>query len=132
MANEYKINLRRFNGVDYDIVYPSSTADMIKYSDGTTLDENRTKSITFTIPISAWVNTTGTAWACTISVSDVTERTNGILGISNSATEEQYTECLECGLRLVSQGDGTITISARYRKPVLALPLEIIVTGVNP
>lgn len=131
MANEYKINLRRFNGVDYDIVYPSSTADIIKYSDGTTLDENRTKSIVFTVPVSAWTGTSA-PYTCTVSVNGITAKTNGVIGISNTATEAQYSECLECGLRLVSQDNDTITMHSRYKKPVLALPLEIIVTGVNP
>ena len=130
MASEYKINLRRFNGTDYDTVFPSTTSDIVKYLDGTTLEENRTKSIIFNVPVSAW---TGTAapYTCTINVSGVTSKTNGVIGVASSATESQYTESLDCGLKLSAQGNGTVTIVARRKKPTISVPLEIIIVGIS-
>ena len=130
MASEYKINLKRFNGTDYDTVFPSTTSDVVKYNDGTTLEQNRTKSIIFTIPVSAWTGT-ATPYTCTVNVNGITPKTNGIIGIASSANESQYAECSECGLRLTAQGNGTVTIIARSKKPTISVPLEIIITGVN-
>ena len=130
MASEYKINLKRFNGTDYDTIFPSTTSDVVKYNDGTTLEQNRTKSIIFTVPVSAWTGT-ATPYTCTVNVNGITPKTNGIIGVASNATEAQYTESLECGFRLTAQGEGTVTIISRYKKPTVDVPLEIIVTGIE-
>ena len=131
MASEYKINLRRFNGTDYDTVYPSSKADIIKYSDGTTLEQNRTKSITFTVAASSWSGSTA-PYTCTTTISGITTKTNGIIGLPVSATDAQYTEVSECGIRMTAQGNNNVTLSAKNKKPTISITFEIIISGINP
>ena len=130
MASEYKINLKRFNGTDYDTIYPSSKADIIKYNDGTTLEQNRTKSITFTVESNSWTGSSA-PYTCTTTVSGITEKTNGIIGLPVSATDSQYAEVSECGIRMTAQGSGTVTLSAMNKKPTISIIFEIIVTGIK-
>ena len=130
MASEYKINLKRFNGTDYDTIYPASKADIIKYNDGTTLEDNRVKSVIFNVPANAW---TGDAepFTCTVNINGITAKTNGIIGVPMAATEEQYAEAEECGLRITGQANGSITLAARFKKPTMELPFELIIIGIN-
>lgn len=133
MASNYKTNIRRFNGVDYDKIYPATTADVVKYDDNTTLEDNRTKSIIVEVPAESSWSGEYAPYTCTInSLTDITVKTNGIIGIAAIATEEERNEAEECGVRLTSQGNGNIVLSAKYRKPTISFPLEIIITGVNP
>lgn len=129
MASEYKINLKRFNGTDYDTIYPASKADIIKYNDGTSLEDNRVKSIIFKVPASAWTGSEA-PYSCVVNVNGITANTNGVIGVAMTATEKQYSEASECGLRMISQGNGTITLNARFRKPEVEIPFEIMVTGI--
>lgn len=129
MASSYNTRLRRFNGTDYDTMYPETVAGIVKYSDGTTLEANRTKTVNISLPTTGWSSTA--PYTLTVTVNGVTAKTNGILGIASTATEAQYAEAMECGLRLTAQGTNTITIAARLKKPTVAIPLQLIITGVS-
>lgn len=64
-----------------------------------------------------------------ITVDGITADSDGIIGISQTATTEQKTVCGKAGLYICEQGDGYITIAADGITPASDIPVTIFIFG---
>ena len=78
-------------------------------------------------PISATLLASG--WSSgqqTISVTGVTASSNGIIGLSQSATSAQLEAARDAELQITGQGNGTVTITANNGAPSVDIPVVVI------
>ena len=112
---EYKSKMKRFNGTDYDTIYPATVSDVIQ-----------NKVFDFVLQTENWSGNT-----YTVTVSGMTSSTNGIIGIPVYATEEQYAAAESSGLRVTAQTNtGSLTITARNEVPTIDIPVQLIFVGI--
>ena len=63
----------------------------------------------------------------TLTINGMTE--NGVIGISQSITDEQMEAACYAELRVASQGENTLTIAANGDKPMVDIPVTMILLG---
>lgn len=72
---------------------------------------------------------TGTAapFTQTLTINGVLPTSNGIIGLPTTATEAQWSAAEEASLRITTVGTNSITITARKKKPIIDIPVELII-----
>lgn len=60
-----------------------------------------------------------------VSINGITANTTGIIGVSQSATQEQWQAANYAQLRITAQGANYITVTAYGVKPTVAIPCVI-------
>lgn len=129
MATNYNINIRRYNGTDYDTLYPTTlptnligTIPTAKITNGAITKEKLASGATYTaltvsLPATGWSNNTRT-----VNVSGVT--------ISNlvlvSPAPASFTAYGENGIYCSAQGSGTLTFTCTS-VPSSALTINVVI-----
>lgn len=86
------------------------------------------KTVEATLIPSDWMGET-TPFIQSISVEDLGETQNGIVGLSGSATDEQREAAQKARLRTGGQDAGSLVIAAYGLKPDVEIPVSIIIFG---
>ena len=60
-----------------------------------------------------------------VTVNGITANSTGVIGVSQSATQEQWQAAQYAQLRITAQGANTVTITAYGVKPTVAIPCVI-------
>ena len=82
------------------------------------------KSINATLSSSQWIN-----GSQTLSIADIKIDTNGIIGLSHGATDDEMAACADAGIYVDSQGDGTLTLSITGSTPSIDIPVVVLIMG---
>lgn len=90
----------------------------------TFLDAGTAKNLT--LYSGNWSGTTA-PYTYTLSVSGITANTNGMIGLSQSATSAQAEAARNAKIRISSQSSGSLTLSADGVKPTQYLPITLII-----
>lgn len=89
----------------------------------------KTYPITTTIELSLssadWVGSTA-PYTLELTNEAFAKASDGIASLSSSCTEEQYKAAAKAGMRITSQSGSTVTITASGVKPVIDIPISII------
>jgi hypothetical protein len=84
-------------------------------------------AVAMTLSVDAW---TGTGpYTQTKTVSGITVNTNGVLGLGKDASAEARAAARDAMLSITAQGPNSITITADGDKPMVSIPLRLIVLG---
>ena len=86
------------------------------------------KSVEAVLTVAGWQGETA-PYTQTLEVEGVKDvNTNGVIGVSDSASDAQYQHACECMLRKCGQGQGSITVKAYSQKPTMDIPVTITIT----
>lgn len=80
----------------------------------------KTKTVNATLLASAWKN-----GQQTVSVSSITAEQNGYVGLPQTFNDAQYDATLNAEMFVISQANGSITISCRGIVPQIDIPILI-------
>lgn len=81
-----------------------------------------TKTIEAVLLASNWLGDSA-PYTQTVEMDDVTADCCGVIGVSDTATAEQYTAAMDAVLRKTEQAEGTVTITAYEEKPTVDIPI---------
>ena len=81
--------------------------------------------VTTTLPASGWSN-----GSQTIAVAGVTASTDGVIGLTATASDAQYAAAQEAALHLTAQGTGTVTVTIMGEStPTIDIPVLLLIFG---
>ena len=125
--SSYNVQLNRWNGTSYDTINPATKAELVQYQDGTTGEQNKVRTLTFTLPTQGWTTITD-GYEINITVSGVTSQTQGVAGVATNATKAQYLEASECNIRVLDATTNSLHIVAYEKVPTVEIPMQLVVT----
>lgn len=87
---------------------------------------DKSKTLDFVLSPTAWVGET-TPYTQEVTLADVVEDSNGIIGLSRNASQEQVEAAIDAQLDLSAQSDGSVTVTASGVKPEIELSVSLII-----
>lgn len=94
------------------------------------IDALKPIELALTLTAAGWTTVTSAEgepyYTQTLTAEGVTVNRNGFVGISDTATREQYNAALSAILRKTAQGNGTLEITANGEKPTVDIPITVI------
>lgn len=83
--------------------------------------------VSVTITAAGWLGTG--PYTQVVTVSDLMESQNGDIGLSNTATDEQFDAVVDAKLRIIGQAAGSITLKATGVRPMVDIPCAVTLLG---
>ena len=105
----------------------NSNSNMEKIDTALGEKANLSVAISAVLSMSAWSE--NAPYSQTISVDGLTEEQNGIITIGQNITTEQIEDVVDADMRISSQADGSLTVTAYGDKPTRDIPVTIILLG---
>lgn len=105
----------------------NSNSNMEKIDTALGEKANLSVAISAVLSMSAWSK--NAPYSQTISVDGLTEEQNGIITIGQNITTEQIEDVVAADIRISSQADGSLTVTAYGDKPTRDIPVTIILLG---
>ena len=105
----------------------NSNSNMKKIDTALGEKANLSVVISAVLSMSAWSE--NAPYSQTISVDGLTEEQNGIITIGQNITTEQIEDVVAADIRISSQADGSLTVTAYGDKPTRDIPVTIILLG---
>lgn len=105
----------------------NSNSNMKKIDTALGEKANLSVAISAVLSMSAWSE--NAPYSQTISVDWLTEEQNGIIAIGQNITTEQIEDVVAADIRISSQADGSLTVTAYGDKPTRDIPVTIILLG---
>lgn len=105
----------------------NSNSNMEKIDTALGEKANLSVAISAVLVMSAWSE--NAPYSQTISVDGLTEEQNGIITIGQNITTEQIEDVVAADIRISSQADGSLTVTAYGDKPTRDIPVTIILLG---
>lgn len=100
-------------------------SNMEKIDDALGDKAESSQSIDTVLSASAWSE--NSPYTQTLTIDGLTE--NGVIGVAQDITDEQMEAACYAELRVVEQGENTLTIKANGDKPNVDIPVTIILLG---
>ena len=105
----------------------NSNSNMEKIDTALGEKANLSVAISAVLSMSEWSE--NAPYSQTISVDGLTEEQNGIITIGQNITTEQIEDAVDADMRISSQADGSLTVTAYGDKPTRDIPVTIILLG---
>ena len=105
----------------------NSNSNMEKIDTALGEKANLSVAISAVLSMSEWSE--NAPYSQTISVDGLTEEQNGIITIGQNITTEQIEDVVDADMRISSQADGSLTVTAYGDKPTRDIPVTIILLG---
>ena len=105
----------------------NSNSNMEKIDTALGEKANLSVAISAVLSMSAWSE--NAPYSQTISVDGLTEEQNGIITIGQNITTEQIEDVVDADMRISSQADGSLSVTAYGDKPTRDIPVTIILLG---
>lgn len=105
----------------------NSNSNMEKIDTALGEKANLSVAISAVLSMSTWSE--NAPYSQTISVDGLTEEQNGIITIGQNITTEQIEDVVAADIRISSQADGSLTVTAYGDKPTRDIPVTIILLG---
>lgn len=105
----------------------NSNSNMEKIDTALGEKANLSVAISAVLSMSAWSE--NAPYSQIISVDGLTEEQNGIITIGQNITTEQIEDVVAADIRISSQVDGFLTVTAYGDKPTRDIPVTIILLG---
>lgn len=86
------------------------------------------RSFVVTLTADGWTDVE-TSYTQTVTAEGITADSNGLTGVADSATDEQWNEAAFCGIRKSGQAENSLTFKAYDDKPTLDIPVVVVVGG---
>lgn len=114
-------------------ILPRTKAKAVTTESGETVENVlasiKSKTVSATLTAAAWVGTAA-PFTQTLSIADIRDdRTNGDIGLSQSATAAQREVARDAMLCITGQSAGTLTIAADGDKPTIDIPVTVTILG---